>query len=362
MTRLSAYLTRLFAADAMALFGVALFLLFLVQCLRTFDVVSVKGQDILTLVGQALLSMPTLGVVFLYVCLAIGLGRGLRALQMSQELHIIHVSQRSPALLTAIAAFIGMGMAGVLLLSNFIEPATNRQFNDWSAQVAADLVGRALTPHRFVEVVPGVTMLIGDRLPGGELREFFADDHRNPETRRTYIAESALITTDNEGYVLQLRDGAIQYMSDDLQFSRVSFARYDVAMERLTGPTGSRDVLGETNSFSLVAQMLARGAWDERAARELGERLGEAVRLAALSLFVAALAAFPHSRRAGREVPIEIVILAMAFIERGVSSYVQPGWLLTPVSGSYMLIALSIVVLLLRFRAYTPVRREEVAA
>ena len=98
MTRLAAYLVRMFSADALALFGVASLLLFLAQCLRSFDVVSVKGQDLLTLFGQALLIMPTLAVAFSHVCIGIGLARGLRALQLSQELHIIHSSRRMPAL------------------------------------------------------------------------------------------------------------------------------------------------------------------------------------------------------------------------------------------------------------------------
>ena len=88
MKRLSLYLARLFAVDAIALFAVAVFLLFLIQCLRIFDVVSVKGQSILTLLGQALLTMPSLAVVFLYVCVGIGLGRALRNIQSNQELHI----------------------------------------------------------------------------------------------------------------------------------------------------------------------------------------------------------------------------------------------------------------------------------
>jgi lipopolysaccharide export system permease protein len=362
MSRLSAYLTRLFAADAFALFAVALSLLYLVQCLRTFDVVAVKGQDLLTLLGQALLSLPTLATVFLYICLAIGLGRGLRALQASHELHIIHASRLTPALFGAIGVYIGTGAVIVLILTNFVQPVTNRQFNAWSANIAADLVGRALTPNQFAEVVPGVTMVIGDRRPGGELINFFADDNRNRETRRTYIARSALVTADEEGYVLRLQDGAIQYMSEDLQFSEISFTRYDLAMERLTGVTMAQDTLGETNSVTLVSNMLAQGGWDAGTARELGERMGEAVRLIALCLFVAAVASLPHGRRGRLEVPLELVVLAMAFIERGISSNYLPAWLPVPVSGSVMLLALSFLVLMVRFRPRRVALRREHAA
>ena len=83
----------------MALFGVAAFLLFLIQCLRLFDLVSSRGQSLLTLLGQAALGMPSLGVVVLYVCLAIGLGRALRTLQDRSELQIIHASALVPSLI-----------------------------------------------------------------------------------------------------------------------------------------------------------------------------------------------------------------------------------------------------------------------
>lgn len=355
MTRLSTYLAKVFAADAIALFAVAVFLLFLIQCLRTFSVVSVKGQGLLTLVGQALLTMPSLGVVFLYVCAGIGLARGLRALQASQELHIIHSSQRVPALLMAIGGYTGICTLIVLLLSNFVEPATNRQFNDWSASIAADLVGRTLTPNRFAEVVPGVTMLIGERAANGELTDFFADDNRNREMRRTYVAKSATVAADDQGYVLQLRNGAIQYMSDDRRFSEVAFARYDVALERLTGPAEAREVLSETNSFELVARALATGIWDQDVVRHLAKRMGEGVRVLAICLFVAAIAAFPHGRRGRREIPLELVVLGTAFIERGVSSNLVPPGPLDPVGGAILLAAFSIAVLVVRLKVFAPV-------
>ncbi|MDP1731955.1 MAG: LptF/LptG family permease [Devosia sp.] len=354
MTRLSTYLAKVFAADAIALFAVAAFLLFLIQCLRTFSVVSVKGQDLLTLLGQALLVMPTLGVVFLYVCVGIGLARGLRALQASQELHIIHCSRRTPALLTAIAAYAGGWALVALTLSHLVEPATNRQFNEWSASIAADLVGRTLTPNRFAEVVPGVTMVIGGRAANGELTDFFADDNRNRDMRRTYVAKSATVAADDEGYVLQLRDGAIQYMSDEHRFSEVAFARYDIALERLTGPAEARDAVGETNSLELVARALATGIWDGETARVLTGRMAEGARVLAMCLFVAAIAAFPHGRRVRHEVPIELVVLAVAFLERGVSANLMPPGPLDPVGGAYLLAAISLAILAVRLRGFAP--------
>ena len=362
VTRLSNYLARVFAADAIALFAVAVFLLFLIQCLRSFSVVSVQGQDLLTLLGQALLTMPSLGVVFLYVCVGIGLARGLRSLQESQELHIIHSSRRVPALLAAIGIFTGAWTLAVLLLANFVEPATNRQFNDWSASIAADLVGRTLTPNRFAEVVPGVTMVIGGRGTDGKLTDFFADDARNPQMRRTYVAKSATVAADEQGYVLQLMDGAIQYMSDENRFSEVGFVRYDLALERLTGPTETRHEVSETNTFDLGAGALADGKWPIDVVRQLSKRFGEGMRVIAICLFVAALAAFPHGRRTQREVPLELIVLGTAFVERGISANLVPPGPFDPLPGATLLAALSLLALLIRLRVFAPLPRRAATA
>jgi lipopolysaccharide export system permease protein len=355
MTRLSLYLARLFAIDAIALFAVALFLLFLIQCLRIFDVVSVKGQSVLTLLGQAMLSLPSLAIVFFYVCVGIGLGRALRNLQLSHELHIIHSSRRISALIGAIVTYSLLAALIVITLTNFVEPATTKRFNDWSASITADLVGRTLRPHRFAEVVPGVTMVIGGRQGDGHLTDFFADDNRNPDARRTYIASSAVVAADEQGYVLQLEDGAIQYMSSDFAFSQVAFKRYDLALERLTGPSEYRDTLAETNSIDLVASAVASGDWGN-AETQLWKRFGEGLRVIAICLFVAALGTFPHGRR-GRNLPIELIVLGAAFFERGVSSNLYVPTPYGPLIGTFVLGGLSAVLLLTRLRVFAPVRR-----
>lgn len=356
MTRLSLYLARLFALDAIALFAVALFLLFLIQCLRIFDVVSVKGQSVITLLGQAVLTMPSLAVVFLYVCVGIGLGRALRLMQSTSELHIIHSSRRLPALLGGVGLYTGGCALIVLLLSNMVEPYSTRQFNEWSASVTADLVGRTLRPHRFAEVVPGVNMVIGGRQGDGHLINFFADDARTPESRRTYVARTAIVAQDEEGYVLQLMDGSIQYMSDDFQFSQVAFKRYDLAMERLTGPTEYRNTLAERNSLDLIAEAASTGNWHSDLIALLSKRLGEALRVVAICVFVTAIAAFPHGRR-GSEIPLELLVLGAAFLERGVASLPSIAGQYGPLAGTSLLLAASSIALLLRLRVYAPVRR-----
>lgn len=341
MARLTRYLTRLFVTDALALFAIASLLLFLMQCLRSFDVVAVKGQDLLTLVGQAVLTIPTLAIAFLHVCIGIGLARALRGLQQSQELHIIHASRQTQSLFRAIAVYVVGGTVLLLLLTNLLEPTTRKAFNTWSTNIAADLVGRTLLPHKFVQVTPGVTLVIGARGANGTLDSFFADDARDPEIRRTYIAESATVAADDEGYVLQLVNGSIQYTTtSEARFSEVSFTRYDLAVDRLTA-SGGVEGLDTANTI----QMLVNRGLDAGTIAQLRGRLGEAWRVLSVCLLVAALAAFPHARRGGREFPLEVVVLAVAFIERGISSNLASPVPFIPYSGVLVVAGVALAIL-----------------
>lgn len=321
MKRLTAYLARLFVTDAVILFGVVCFLLWLVNCLRSFDVVAVKGQGVATLALQGLLTLPPLAISFFYVCVGIGLVRALQALQANRELHIIHSSGGLRSLWSATAIVASAGVAGVLLLTHFIEPEANRRLNILSASVAADLVSSTLKPQRFTQVTPGVVMLIGGRSGDGEIQEFFADDRRDPETRRTYIAESARVSTDGDNYVLELRDGSLQNTGSDGRFSEVTFGRYDVNVDRFSQPVGQIDELYQTNSLTLVLAALESGEWPPRLLTTLGNRGGEGLRVIGICLLVLAMSGFPSGRRARFNVPMEAVVLLIAFGERGLSAY-----------------------------------------
>ena len=321
MKRLTAYLARLFVIDAAILFGVVCFLLWLVNCLRSFDVVSVKGQGIVTLALQGLLTLPPLAVSFFYVCIGIGLVRALQALQGSRELHIIHTSGGLGSLWKATTVVAGAGVVGVLLLSNVIEPEANRRLNILSASVAADLVSSTLRPQRFTQVTPGVVMLIGGRSGRGEIEQFFADDRRDPQTRRTYVAKTARVSSDGENYVLELRDGSLQNTAADGRFSEVTFVRYDVNVDQFSQPVGQSNELYQTDSLTLIQGAMASGEWSGELLTTLTNRAAEGLRVIGICLLALAMAGFPSGRRPRFNMPLEAVVLLIAFSERGLSAY-----------------------------------------
>ena len=224
-----------------------------------------------------------------------------------------------------------------------------QRYDEWSASIAADLVGRALTPHRFAEIVPGVTVVIGSRRGEGQITDFFADDSRD-QSRRTYSARSAVRQHD-DGYVLQLRDGAVQYMTDDMRFSEIRFASYDLAIKSLTN---QRSVRENVTSIELIQQALATGAWpatthpQPRRAQRRGPPHHRHVppddrdrRL-------------PPSGRRRNFVPLELVVLGFAFLERGVSSALNPAFVLAPMSGSFALLIAAAVIFAVRLKPFGP--------
>jgi len=336
----------MFVTDALILFGVVCFLLWLVNCLRSFDVVSVKGQSVFVLAVQALYTMPPLAIAFFYVCVGIGMARALLGLQANKELHIIHTSYGLGSLWRATAVVASAGVLGVLLLSNFVEPLANRRLNALSASVAADLVSSTLRPGRFTQATPGVVLLIGGRGGDGEIREFFADDRRDPEMRRTYVAESARVASDGHAYILELRNGSLQYTGADGRFSEVTFSRYDVNVDQLSQPIGQGDPMLETDSATLIGQAIASGHWSPELLSLLANRSAEGIRVIGMAMMMLALLGFPSGRRARIPVPMEAAVLLIAFGERGISAYSPLG----PATGALAMVVIAGIILLLRIR------------
>lgn len=347
MRRLTRYLARLFAADALILFTVVCGLLWMVNCLRSFDVVSVKGQGLLTLAYQGVLTMPPLALVFFHVCVGIGMARAMTALKTNHELHIIHTTDGLRSLFGATATVAAICVACVLMISNFLDPWSTRGLNQLTASVAADLVSSTLKPQRFTQVTPGVVLLIGGRSGQGEITEFFADDRRDPQVRRTYIAKSAKVSSDGENYVLELRDGTLQYSEKGGRFSEISFGRYDLGVDRLSQPLARPDPLAERDSLELVSDALASGEWPKPVVDRLLKRMNEALSVIGVCVLVLALSGFPSGRRGGRiAVPMEVTVLLLAFAERGISSYSPLG----PATGALLMMGVAVIIIFVRAR------------
>jgi lipopolysaccharide export system permease protein len=357
MNRLSTYVVRLLTRDSLALLAVMLGLLFLIQTLKIFDVIVVQGQDILTLLGQSALSMPPLAIVIAYVCMGIAMVRVMSGLQGSHELHIIHSSRQLRPLFEGIAVFAVGGAVIILILSNFVAPLASRRLDDWSAAVAADVVGRTLVPHRFGQVVPGIAVVIGSRAGAGNIGDFFADDTRDPAMRHTYSAKTAQLGSNGQGYVLELHDGTLQYLSSKGDFSEVSFKSYDLGLNRLTAADPNHNNLDEHGSLELVSGALASGNWSPDIQHALYDRASEGLRAIAMCVFMASLTAFPNARRRRTFFPLELVPLLVAYADKTITSNLAGPAPPALLEGPGAVLACGLLIFALKLRRFRPVAK-----
>ncbi len=353
MSRLARYIILQSAKGAISLFLVAAFLVWLTQMLRIFDLVTAKGQDMFTLAGQAFLTTAPLALQIIYICVGIGMARAFRSLQLSRELHIIHISKRTGAIWSGVFLFAIMGALVALLFANFIEPLAKRTATAWSAQIAVDLLGRALTPKRFTEISKGVVLYIGDRNKNGTIENFFAYDSRNPDFKRTYSAKSAIIIAGKDGFQISLSNGRFQIIPKGGKYSEVAFSRYDLSVNELIKEPKPQNPKDNRNTWQIVQAAIAAGKMTPSIVNQLAQRMAEGVRVIGISLLIASLVAFPHARRKRELFPSELGVLALAFAERFLSNG-APDWL--PFWGYYLgptlMIGAAILILSWRMAGY----------
>ncbi|MBU1174935.1 MAG: LptF/LptG family permease [Alphaproteobacteria bacterium] len=321
MGRLSVYLSRQYFAQGLFLFGAVVFLVWTTQMLRLFDLVTAKGQSLFTLFGQSLLTSAPLTRAMLHICIGIGIVRTLEAMQTSRELHTIHATRRIGALWQSILFTATVSALAVSLLAHWLEPLSYRLNGEWAEQIAADLVGRALEPHQFREVTPGFIVKIGGRLGDGTITDFFADDSRDPETRRTYEARRAKINSDDQGLYLSLEDGRIQYQAPDRSFTEIAFANYQLGLESIAQDAPHRSLVDETTTPEFMAIAAQRPLAPYERWNVQG-RWMEMPLMFAMCLVAIALAGSPRGTRRGPGVPHEITIVVLALFDRVISDQV----------------------------------------
>src|SRR5690606_20898033 len=146
-----------------------------------------------------------------------------------------------------------------------------------------------------------------------------------------------------DDYVLELRNGTQQQAQADGRFSEIRFTSYNVSVESLAQQVAWIDELAETDSIGLVRRAMETG-WTPDIVKRLLDRSTEGLRVLGMALLVLAMAGFPSGNRTRTKVPLEAVVMLLAFGERGISAYSPLG----TGTGALMLIAIGGVILTIR--------------
>lgn len=151
--------------------------------------------------------------------------------------------------------------------------------------------------------------------------------------------------------MLELRNGMLQYVQDDGRYSEVRFSRYDLSVASISQAIAGGSSMAERNSVDLISEALSTGFLSPEAGQRLLDRSAEALRVIAIGLFTLAIGAFPSGSRARIPMPIEAMVLLVAFAERGIGTYSPLGI----GTGSVVLIIFSGLVLAWRLWPRRPV-------
>ncbi|MGJ8529917.1 LptF/LptG family permease [Maritalea sp.] len=312
MDLISRYLFNRYLTSAFGLVMLMAFLGWMVQLLRTIDLVTAKGQGVLTMFSQSVLVVPEVVSIILFICVALGISRSLRAMQVSKELFPIHSGIGLKPLYRSIMIMLVVGVAFEMTLTHQLVPMANQLAAKRSDEINADLIANSSRPGRFTEVGSGLTLMIEGRADDGTGLGFFLHDERDPvRSQTTYAAQSQLSKVDDTLFI-RLSDGAIQYYTyETKQMSTLEFGTYQVSVRNLAQSNLFAAV--EPTSLELVGLIIA-DINGQRNLALLHSRLSSALYLISLALFAFFLTMQPTMLRSKTRLNADVLILGMGVL------------------------------------------------
>ncbi len=206
---------RYLLAQLMMLFGFFSLVLVLVywinQAVRLFDQLIADGQSFGVFLEFTALSLP--GVIRLALPLAAFAASVYVTNRMSteSELVVVQATGFSPWRMARPVLVFGLIVALLMsVLMHILVPLSTAQLNDRQGEIAQNVTARILTEGQFLEPAPGITVYIREITPGGELRDVFLSDLRDPGAEVTYTASQAYLVRTADDAQLVMVDGLAQ--------------------------------------------------------------------------------------------------------------------------------------------------------
>ena len=227
-----------FAVVLVSLTGV----IWITQALRGIDLMTSQGQTILTFLGITGLVIPSLLGVIAPIALMIAVSHTLNKLATDSEIIVMNAAGMSPIRLFVPFAYATCVVALlVTLIASYFAPDGLRRIKQWDAEITADVLTNILQPGRFAQLDQNLTIRIGERQPGGELKSILIDDRRDPKERITIVAEKGTVVKNTDGSFLVLEDGNLErFEIGKREPAIVAFARYAFDMSKFSNQ--GRDV------------------------------------------------------------------------------------------------------------------------
>jgi lipopolysaccharide export system permease protein len=198
-----------------------------------FDQLIGDGQSALVFLQFSLLTLPNVIRLVLPVSAFVAAVYIANRLMSESELVVMQATGFSSFRLARPVLGFGLIVAAMMLiLMNWLVPASRTMLEERSAEISQDVTAQFLKDGTFLHPSDGITVYIREINDRGELLDLFLADDRDTENRVTYTARRALFLRSDAGPKLLMLDGIMQTMDDKterLAVTRFSDFTYDMA-------------------------------------------------------------------------------------------------------------------------------------
>lgn len=201
--------------------------------LKQLDVVTSQGQDAWTLFKMTTVALPNLLAIIAPFALLIATLHTLNRLGGDSELIVITASGGGiwsvarPYLVLALLVAVA-----VAFVNHLAQPWSLQQLKRYVVQVRTDLLQQVIQPGKFSSPEDNLTFHIRGRALNGELQGLLISDGRKPPERSAYLAQTAIITKQDDVAYLIMNDGHILRQKDHRSAPQIIvFDRYIVDLD-----------------------------------------------------------------------------------------------------------------------------------
>lgn len=194
-------------------------IVWMTQTLQRIDIVVEHGAGLAVFGLLSVLIIPSLLAVIIPFALFAAAVYALYRLHSDSEIAVLFAAGVSRLRLSMpILALTCVAALATLYVNIDLMPRSYRILKEQVAEIRADVASSVLRSGEFTTFVDGFTIYIDDRINSDDDRgSYFSgllvNDYRNPDDRKTYMAERALLSETENGPMLFLRRGNLQRLN-----------------------------------------------------------------------------------------------------------------------------------------------------
>src|SRR6267378_3940854 len=235
MTSLDRYILRQCLSVTLFVTAALSAAVWLAQSLRLVDLIVNRGLSAEVFLYLAMLILPRFIDIVLPIGAFIAVLFVFNKLTSESELVVMRASGLSPlALAKPVMILAGIGFVGLMSLSAYFLPASNREFKDLQFEIRNRFVSSLLQEGTFTTIADKLTIYIRNRDDRGEVTGLLIYDNREPKRPVTILAERGLFAETPAGSRIVMVNGNRQQFDTEARtLSLLTFEHYTLDLDSL---------------------------------------------------------------------------------------------------------------------------------